>query len=124
MADSANQAMLAPAPLSLLLRVNLLSSWRRLKGVRQQSRLLTAVISTFIASYLVLAFWLFLVGLRFIARFPGFGTFLMERLLFLLFAFLFMLLLISNLVISYTNLFRNRETSFLLTLPVPRQTIF
>jgi ABC-2 type transport system permease protein len=122
MTDPAAQP--AAAPLSLLLRVNLLSSWRRLKGVREQSRLLTGVISIFIASYLVVAFWLFLVGLRFISNFPGFGTFLMERLLFLLFAFLFMLLLISNLVISYTNLFRNRETSFLLTLPVPTQTIF
>ena len=30
----------------------------------------------------------------------------------------------SNLVISYTNLFRNRETIFLLSLPVPAQTIF
>jgi hypothetical protein len=29
------------------------------------------------------------------------------------------LLLLSNLVISYTNLFRNRETAFLLTLPIP-----
>jgi ABC-2 type transport system permease protein len=41
-----------------------------------------------------------------------------------MFAFLFALLLLSNLVISYTNLFRNRETTFLLTLPVSMQTIF
>ena len=54
----------------------------------------------------------------------GLGTMLMERLLFLLFAFLFILLLLSNLVISYTNLFRNRETAFLLTQPVSSQTIF
>ena len=38
--------------------------------------------------------------------------------------FLFALLLLSNLVISYTNLFRNRETAFLLSLPVSTQTIF
>ena len=120
----ATQSRTAPTPLLLLLRVNLLSSWRRLKGLRQQSRLLTSVIFLFVASYLVVAFWLFLIGLRFIAKFPGIGTFLMERLLFLLFAFLFMLLLISNLVISYTNFFRNRETTFLLTLPVSTQTIF
>ena len=43
---------------------------------------------------------------------------LTERLLYTLFAFLFALLLLSNLVIAYTNLFRNRETAFLLTLPV------
>ena len=121
--DNATQPS-PPPPLALIVRANLLSAWRRLKSVREQSRLLTSVISIFIASYLVVAFWLFWVGFRFIAKFPGVGTFLMERLLFLLFAFLFLLLLISNLVISYTNLFRNRETSFLLTLPVSTQTIF
>src|SRR2546423_6782504 len=118
------QPLLPVTPLLLLLRVNALSSWRRMTSLRQQSRLLTAVISLFIATYLVVAFWLFHVGLRFIAKFPGLGSMLMERLLFLLFAFLFILLLISNLVISYTNLFRNRETSFLLTLPISAQTIF
>ena len=44
--------------------------------------------------------------------------------MFTLIAYLFALLLLSNLVIAYTNLFRNRETTFLLTLPVPAQTIF
>ena len=78
----------------------------------------------FISSYLVLAFWLFYKGLKFIGDFPGFGALLVERLLYLLFAFLFVLLLLSNLVIGYTNLFRNRETSFLITLPVPTRTIF
>ena len=41
-----------------------------------------------------------------------------------LFAFLFVLLLMSNLVISYSNLFRNRETAFLLCMPIPTRTIF
>jgi ABC-2 type transport system permease protein len=49
---------------------------------------------------------------------------LTERLLYLLFAFLFVLLLLSNLIISYTNFFRNREASFLMSLPLPAQTIF
>ncbi|HEY2952099.1 MAG TPA: hypothetical protein VGK40_05930, partial [Verrucomicrobiae bacterium] len=111
-------------PLSLLVGVNLRQMWRRLSSLRQQSRLLTSVIFLFIFSYLGLAFWLFYEGLHFIARFPGLGTMLMERLLFLLFAFLFILLLLSNLVIGYTNLFRNKEAAFLLTLPVSAQTIF
>jgi ABC-2 type transport system permease protein len=114
----------APAPLPLLLRVNLLQNWRRLKSIRQQSRLLTAVIGLFIVGYMGLSFWLFYRGLKFVATFPGLGTLLTERLLFLLFAFLFALLLLSNLVISYTNLFRNRETAFLMTLPISSQTIF
>jgi ABC-2 type transport system permease protein len=112
------------SPLLLLVRVNALTLWRKLKAIGEQSRLLTAVIFLFIGGYSVLAYGLFVVGLRFLARFPGLGTVLTERLMFLLFAFLFVLLLLSNVVISYTNLFRNRETSFLLTMPVTTQTIF
>ena len=111
-------------PLLLLLRTNAVHSWRRLLSIRQQSRLLTGIISFFVIGYLVLAFELFYHGMKFIAKFPGLGAVLTERLLFTLFAFLFALLLLSNLVIAYTNLFRNRETTFLLTLPVSAQTIF
>ncbi|NBV20749.1 MAG: hypothetical protein EBS05_01960 [Proteobacteria bacterium] len=114
----------AVSPLLLLLRVNLLQSWRRLCSVREQSTLLTAIIVLFIGGYIVVAFGLFYRGLKFIGVFPGIGELLIERLLFLLFACLFMLLLFSNLVISYSNFFRNRETAFLLTLPVPAQTVF
>jgi len=113
-----------PSPLWLLVRVNALHGWRRLLAVREQSRLLTGVIGLFIAGYLFLSFELFFHGMKFIAKFPGLGALLTERLLFTLFAFLFALLLLSNLVISHTNLFRNRETIFLLSLPVPAQTIF
>lgn len=110
--------------LLLLLRTNALHGWRRLLSIRQQSRLLTGIITFFVVGYLVLAFELFFHGMKFIAKFPGLGAALTERLLFTLFAFLFALLLLSNLVIAYTNLFRNRETAFLLTLPVSAQTIF
>jgi ABC-2 type transport system permease protein len=120
----ANSVRLKPSPLWLLVRVNVLHSWRRLLAVREQSRLLTAIIGLFITGYLGLSFWLFYGGLHFLAKFPGLGAVLTERLMFTLFAFLFALLLLSNLVISYTNLFRNRETIFLLSLPVPAQTIF
>ena len=113
-----------PTALALLMRANTLQAWRRLKGIRQQSALLTFVIALFMTGYLALAFWLFLRGLSFVAKFPGLGTLLIERLLYLLFAFLFLLLMLSNLVISYTNFFRNRESAALLTLPVTAQTIF
>lgn len=111
-------------PLMLLLRVNLIQAWRRLAAVREQSALLSSVIVVFIAGYLGLSFWLFHLALRFMGRFPGFGGLLTERLLFLLFAFLFVLLLLSNLVVGYSNFFRNRETSFLLALPISAQVIF
>ena len=44
------------SPLWLLVRVNALHSWRRLLAVREQSRLLTGIITLFIAGYLVLSF--------------------------------------------------------------------
>jgi ABC-2 type transport system permease protein len=117
-------AKIKSSQLLLLLRVNAIHSGRRLLDVRKQSRLLTGIISLFIGGYLVLAFELFYHGLEFIAKFPGLGAVLTERLLYTLFAFLFALLLLSNLIIAYTNLFRNRETAFLLSLPVSNQTIF
>ena len=123
-APSSTTGARGTGPLALLIRVSLLQAWRRLKSIGQQSRLLTAFIGLFMFVYLWLSFWLFRLGLKFIGTFPGLGTLLTERLLYLLFAFLFMMLLFSNLVISYTNLFRNRETSFLLTLPLSAQTIF
>ena len=135
MKDMDNNAMLHPGapssppalpsfPFWLLLRINSLQLWRRLSSVRDQSRLVTGIILAFVVGYLVLSFWLFYRGLQFLAAFPGLGTVLTERLLYLLFAFMFALLLLSNLVISYTNFFRNREAFFLLTLPVAWETIF
>jgi ABC-2 type transport system permease protein len=111
-------------PLAILIRAYLLQAWRKLGAVREQSRLLSSVIGLFLAGYAFISFFLFYKALRFVQSFPGLGTLLTERLIFLLFAFLFILLLFSNVVISYTNLFRNRETSFLLALPIPTQTVF
>jgi ABC-2 type transport system permease protein len=92
--------------------------------VGENSRLLTGVIVGFVAGYAWFSYVLFHKGLGFVQKFPGLDTLLTERLLYLLFAFLFFLLLFSNLVISYTNLFRNKETIFLLSLPISRETIF
>lgn len=123
MADNAERASQWRL-LWLLLWVNGLSGLRRLKSLCRQSRLLTLVIFGFVAGYFAAAFELFGVGMRFVYRFPGLGDLLVQRLLYLLFCFLFVLLLLSNLVISYGNLFRNRETAALLTWPVPTETIF
>ncbi|HEX4646146.1 MAG TPA: hypothetical protein VH598_11110 [Verrucomicrobiae bacterium] len=114
----------SPSPLVLLFRLHAIQAWRRIKSVRDQSPLLVGMIVVFLGGYLALSFGLFFKGLTFVAAFPGLGIVLTERLLYLLFAFLFVLLLLSNLIISYTNLFRNREAGFLMSLPVPAQTIF
>jgi ABC-2 type transport system permease protein len=113
-----------PSPLRLLVGVNFAQATRRLAGVLRQSTVLTGAIGVFMAGYCWLAYLLFQRALRFLGSFPGFGELLVERMLFLLFALLFSMLLISSLVIGYTNLFRNRETAFLWTLPVPAQSIY
>src|SRR5256885_2390144 len=105
-------------PLLLLLKVNGLQHWRRLKAVREQSRLLTAVILLFLSGYLVLSFALFFKKLKFVASFPNLKTILTKHLLYILFTFLFTLLLLNNLIINYTNLFHNHKTTFLLSIPV------
>ncbi len=112
------------AALRLIIRVNALGAWRRWMALKDQSWMLLVLVLLFLSGYVLLAFSMFQFGLRFLQRFPGLGGLLVERLLFLLFAFLFGLLLLSNLVISYTNLFRNRETAFLLTAPVSAGTVF
>ncbi len=114
----------ATPPLLLLVRVNALQAWRKLKSIRSTSGLLASSMGFFIVSYLCLAFLLFQRGLQFLNNFPALGGILTERLFFLLFVFLFILLLFSNLVIGYTNFFRNRETSFLTSLPISSQTVF
>lgn len=107
-----------------LIRVNGLQAWRRVKGLREQSTLLTGLIALFLGGYVLLAYGLFSIGLRFVGSFPGLGMLLVERLMYLMFAFLLVLLVFSNLVICYTNFFRNRETAYLLTMPVPFAVIF
>jgi hypothetical protein len=44
------------SPLWLLMRVNAVSSWRKLLATREQSRLLTSLIGLFIIGYLGLSF--------------------------------------------------------------------
>ncbi|HTI68768.1 MAG TPA: hypothetical protein VMF06_02295 [Candidatus Limnocylindria bacterium] len=112
------------SPFGILMRIALLSGWRKMASMREQSALRMSLIGLFLAGYAAVAFSIFYNGLKFISRFPGLGGLLVERLLFLLFACLFSLLVISNLVIAYTNLFRNRETAYLLPLPIPTNTIF
>src|SRR5271170_5525122 len=112
------------AVLFLLVRVNARQAWRRLKTVRATSSLLASSIGLFVVAYLTLSFMLFRRGLQFLNNFPALGEVLTERLFFLLFVFLLILLLFSNLVIGYTNFVRNRETSFLISLPISAQSIY
>jgi len=108
----------------LLAGVNRTQNWRRLQSAVASSRLHAFLMGLFVVGYAWLAYTLFYKALNFTSSFPGLGPVLIERMMFLLFAFLFLLLLLSNVIINFTNLFRNREAQFLLSLPVPHQSIY
>jgi ABC-2 type transport system permease protein len=110
-------------PLWLLIRINSLQGWRRLKSVHSTSAPMAFTIGLFVVVYLGVSFELFYRGLRFLNHFPALGPLLTERLFFLLFVFLLVLLVFSNLVVGYATFFRNRETSFLMSLPISSQTV-
>jgi ABC-2 type transport system permease protein len=112
------------SPLLLLLRANLVHSWRRLKSAHKTSGTMALAVVLFVAGYQALSFVLFSRGFRFVNNFPALGALLLERLFFLLFAFLLVMLLFSNLVIGYGNFFRNRETEYLFSLPIPARVVF
>ena len=79
----------------LLFKVNQIQNWRRLKLAVSSSRLHAFLMGLFVVAYARLAFELFRKGLQFTSSFPGLGPVLIERMIFLLFAFLFFLLLLS-----------------------------
>ena len=82
------------------------------------------VLGSFIIGYLIFGFLIFYAGLNYLNTFPMVGQLLSRRVLFLIFAFFLVMLLFSNLVIGYSSLFRSRETTWLLTLPIDSRDIY
>ena len=108
----------------LLLRTRLLTIRAELAAIRRKSRLMLAVLGGFCLGYLLAGYYLFYLGLSFLHRFPVVGSLLAERILYLIFAFFFAMLVFSNAVIGYASLFKNQETNFLLSLPIPARQIY
>lgn len=111
-----------------LLRLLIWAEWRsslaRMRTIRKESPLLLFVLGAFIVGYLVVGYVLFHAGLDYLYHFPLVGALLSQRILFLIFGFFFVMLVFSNLIIGYSTLFKNRETQWLLTLPVPHLNVY
>ena len=98
---------------------------RRVAALREQSWLMVSVIFLFVLGYWVVGFVMFRLGFGYVTRsVPGIGGILMDRMLYLFFAFLFTMLIFSNMIIGYAGLYKSRETQWLLTLPVGAGTVF
>jgi ABC-2 type transport system permease protein len=98
-----------------------LARWR---GIWQKSPFMLVILAGFVIGYFALGYWLFYEGLNFLYRFPLVGSLLSQRLLYLVFGFFFIMLVFSNLIIGYSTLFKGRETTWLLSLPLPPRNIY
>ena len=96
----------------------------RVRDIRKQSRLLLFVLGSFILGYLGVGYFLFYKGLQYVNYFPVVGPLLSQRILFLIFGFFFVMLIFSNLITGYSTFFKNRETAWFITLPIPHRQVF
>ncbi|MDP7035046.1 MAG: hypothetical protein QF752_11195 [Planctomycetota bacterium] len=97
----------------------------RLQSFREHSYLKIFVVTTFGLLFWAGLFWMFYLGFEFIRdRVPDQAAIIHHFLFGLFFLSLFVLLTLSNGLISYASLFRARETAFLLTGPIPTESVF
>lgn len=96
----------------------------RIQRPDRGSKLMTAVILGFILGYWVFFTRFFWEGIRFIMGIPALGELLLNRMFYILFAFLMVMLAFSCLIVGYSTFFKNRETQWHMTLPVPYQDVF
>ena len=90
----------------------------------RSSKLRIAVIFALALSFWALMFCMFLEVFTFLARFEAVRGIVIDYLFAFFFLALLAMMTISNGIISYTSLFRSEETSFLLSLPLPAETVF
>lgn len=108
----------------ILLRVHLRMLRIKTAVAARRSRLMTLTITGFLVGYMVAAYWLFSEGLGYVSALPAAGALLSDRLLYVLFFCFMMMLVFSVAVTAYISLYRNRDTRWLLTLPLSHRTIF
>lgn len=111
------------AGLFVLLRNNV-RLWRNMRRIlREQSRLKVGFILLFGAAIMAGVWAMFAEGFTFLSALGGVGLMLIPRLFALFFFGLGLMLVLSNIITSYTMLYRSEETTFLLLRPITRGEI-
>ncbi len=108
----------------LLIEANARAVGWRIQMFRSQSKLMIGFCTLFVFSYWMGGYLLFKAGFSYLSQFPGIGEILLDRMLYLFFAFLFVMLVISNMIIGYSTIYRSHETFWMLTLPVQHRDVF
>jgi len=108
----------------LLAVVNARMMYRNVLALREKSYLMVAVITLFVVGYWLAGYSVFYLGFRRLAVVPGLQVIVLDRMLYLFFAFLFLMLIVSNMIIGYSTLFKSQETQWMLTWPVRSLDVF
>lgn len=99
--------------------------WNRFRSFRGHSKLKIVVVVSFATGFWIGLFAMFFEGFHFLSsNHPDLADYVMDILLALFFLSLTVMLVFSNGIISFGSLFRARETEFLLTQPVRRESVF
>jgi ABC-2 type transport system permease protein len=110
--------------LLLLIKTNVRAFRAKARRNVRTSKLMLGTLGLFLLTYLISGYLLFSKGLHHLYELPGVGMLLVERVLYMLYFFFFVMLVFSNSVLLYAGLFRGKETSWLLTLPIDQRAIF
>ena len=108
----------------LLASVNVRIMRRNILALREKSRLMVSVIALFVVGYWFAGYSIFHMGFLRLAEVPVLQVIVLDRMLYLFFAFLFLMLIFSNMIIGYSTLFKSQETQWMLTLPVRSLDVF
>src|ERR1017187_1245250 len=108
----------------LLAEVNIRITRRNILALRDKSYLMVSVITLFVVGYWFAGYSVFYMGFSRLAQLPGLQIIVLDRMLYLFFAFLFLMLMFSNMIIGYSTLFKSQETQWMLTLPVRSLDVF
>lgn len=106
----------------LILRVKIIRN--KIYAVRQHSILKICVVWLMIASILAGTYYVPYRAFLFLQSMGHLGTFIIDRLLYLFFMGLFIMLIFSNGIISFSTAFKSRETEYLFMLPIEYKKIF
>jgi len=81
-------------------------------------------ISLFIAVFLVAAFLAFYKGFNFLHSLENIGLIIIERLFYLFFMGLFLMLIFSNIIVSYSTIYRSEDLGLLFSYPINFKAVF
>jgi len=92
--------------------------------LKRQSNLKVFFVLFCSVMFLVAEFFICYHVFAFVRDFPGVGSIILERLMYLFYFMLFLMLVFSNAIVAYTTIYRSKDTELLFTYPLSSSTIF